>query len=104
MTRTVLMIGAALFSALLFTPSSQAFGAQRAVAARGAGPSVDINTADAKTIARRLDGVGKARARAIVAWREKHGRFRAVDDLQRVDGIGRATVESNRERIRVRPH
>jgi len=38
----------------------------------GAGP-VDINTADAATIARELNGVGESRARAIVEYRERTG-------------------------------
>ena len=52
-----------------------------------AGP-VDLNTADAETIARELNGVGEARAQAIVAWREAHGAFRSAEELLEVDGIG----------------
>jgi competence protein ComEA len=62
---------------------------------------VDINTADADTLALALDGVGITRAEAIVAYREEHGRFVRIDDLQEVSGIGPATLERNRERLRV---
>ena len=63
-----------------------------------AGP-VNINTADAPTLAKELDGVGLAKAKAIVEYREKNGLFRSADDLKKVIGIGPATVERNRARI-----
>ena len=63
-----------------------------------AGP-VNINTADAKTLAKELDGVGLEKAKAIVEFREKNGLFRSADDLLKVVGIGPATVERNRARI-----
>jgi competence protein ComEA len=63
-----------------------------------AGP-VNVNTADADTLAAELDGVGTVRAQAIVAHREAHGPFRSKDDLMEVNGIGEATVAENRENI-----
>lgn len=65
-----------------------------------AGP-VNVNTADAKTLAKELHGVGLARAKAIVAHREKHGPFKTADDLKKVSGVGAATVERNRANIQV---
>lgn len=62
---------------------------------------VDINTADAATLARVLEGVGPARAAAIVEHRRRHGPFRRAEDLARVKGIGPRTVERNRGRIAV---
>lgn len=62
---------------------------------------VNINTADAATLARVLDGVGLKKAEAIVAHREQHGRFDSPADLARVKGIGDATVQRNAEKIRV---
>jgi competence protein ComEA len=64
-----------------------------------AGP-VDINTADAATIARELNGVGESRARAIVEYREKNGRFGTPDDVMKVSGIGPQVLKLNRENIR----
>jgi competence protein ComEA len=58
---------------------------------------VNINQADAPTIARSLDGVGASRAEAIVAWRDAHGPFKKADDLRHVKGIGKATIERNRD-------
>ena len=60
-----------------------------------AGP-VNVNTADAETISAELKGVGLAKAKAIVEYREKHGPFRSADDLSLVKGIGERTVELNR--------
>ena len=60
---------------------------------------VDINTADAETLAAVLDGVGLVRAREIVAYREMFGAFRAIEELTAVQGIGPATVERNRHKI-----
>lgn len=64
-----------------------------------AADKVDINTADAATLASVLDGVGDAKAQAIVAHREEHGPFESVDQLAEVKGIGLKTVEKNRDRI-----
>jgi competence protein ComEA len=65
-----------------------------------AGP-VDINRADAATIAKELNGVGEARAKAIVEYREKNGAFKTADDLAKVKGIGPKMIEKNRANIRV---
>lgn len=64
-----------------------------------AGP-VDINTADAATIARELNGVGESRAKAIVEFREKNGRFASPDDVLKVSGIGPQVLKLNRDNIR----
>ena len=63
--------------------------------------SVNINTADAQTLAVALDGVGAARAKAIVEYREAHGPFRSVDDLAQVKGIGERVVAANRTRLKI---
>lgn len=60
---------------------------------------VNINQADAPTIAKSLDGIGTSRAEAIVAWRDAHGPFKKADDLRHVKGIGKATIERNRDAI-----
>jgi competence protein ComEA len=60
---------------------------------------VNVNMADAATLAHSLDGVGPSKAAAIVAYREAHGPFKSVDDLSQVKGIGPATLERNRSAI-----
>jgi len=65
-----------------------------------AGP-VNVNTADAATIAAELKGVGLSKAKAIVEYRKKHGPFRSAEDLTLVKGIGERTLELNRADIQV---
>jgi competence protein ComEA len=67
-----------------------------------AGP-VNVNTADADTIAAELNGIGPAKAQAIIEYREKHGPFKSPEDLSLVKGIGDRTVELNRADILVGP-
>ena len=60
---------------------------------------LDINTADAATIAAALTGIGPAKAKEIVAYREMFGSFRALEELLAVPGIGAATLEKNSGRV-----
>ncbi|MCJ7452265.1 MAG: helix-hairpin-helix domain-containing protein [Steroidobacteraceae bacterium] len=62
---------------------------------------VNINSADAGTLARELDGVGPAKAQAIVEYRQKNGPFKSAEDLLKVQGIGEKVFDLNRENIRV---
>ena len=63
------------------------------------GGPVNVNEADADTIARELRGVGPAKARAIVTYREENGPFETVEDLLKVQGIGHKVLEDNRKDI-----
>ena len=65
-----------------------------------AGP-VNINTADAETLAAELVGIGPALAQAIVDDRDRNGLFERPEDLARVSGIGMRVVENNREFIMI---
>jgi competence protein ComEA len=62
---------------------------------------VNINTADAATLASALEGIGASRAEAIVAYRTEHGPFKSVDELALVNGVGEKTLEANRENLTV---
>ncbi|NCT69119.1 MAG: helix-hairpin-helix domain-containing protein [Rhodanobacteraceae bacterium] len=64
-----------------------------------AAAQVDINSADAKTLAASLAGVGLVKAEAIVAYRNTHGPFESVEDLAKVNGIGSKTIDANRDAI-----
>lgn len=63
-----------------------------------AGP-VNINTADAVTLAAELTGVGPVLAAEIVRDREQNGRYATPDALTRVKGVGERVVEMNRPNI-----
>jgi competence protein ComEA len=80
-------LGAALVAATLLAPIAIA------------GP-VDVNTADAKTLARELQGIGPAKAEAIVSHREKNGPFKSADDLAKVKGVGKKLVEQNKANLK----
>lgn len=61
---------------------------------------VYVNHASAEEL-RRLPGVGPKRAQAIVALRQRVGRFQRVEDLLRVKGVGRATIRKWRPLLRL---
>ncbi len=63
---------------------------------------VNINSASAEEIAKAVKGVGKARAEAILAYRKTHGPFKTIDDLVKVKGIGKATVQKNKDQLAVK--
>ena len=67
--------------------------------ALNAAEAINLNTADAETLATSIDGIGSAKAAAIVAFRDAHGPFKTVDDLLLVKGIGAATLKKNRQRL-----
>ena len=61
---------------------------------------VNLNTAteaDFQTIS----GIGQKRAQDIIAYREANGRFKSVDDLKNVPGIGAKTLEKLKEYVTV---
>ena len=62
---------------------------------------VDLNNADALTLQRELAGVGDAKAKAIITYRESNGPFASVDELLEVKGIGKAILERNKDKLEV---
>ncbi len=87
-----------LGSALLVLPPAQAAVAPNAAPAAGSELTrpVNINTADAATLAQSLRGIGRSKAEAIVSYRSENGPFKSVDDLVNVKGIGTKTLEQLR--------
>jgi competence protein ComEA len=68
--------------------------------APGAHAGVNINTASQAEL-ETLQGIGPAKAKAILDHRKKNGLFKSPDDLQKVSGIGPATVQKLRKDITV---
>lgn len=66
----------------------------------GVGAALNINTASQAEL-ESLQGIGPAKAKAIIEYRKKKGSFKSVDDLQGVSGIGPATVQKLRKDITV---
>ena len=76
---------------LMFGGGSGAFAAEDSV--------VNINTASAEVLTQMLQGIGMAKARLIVEYRELHGPFERIEELQEVRGIGASTLDKNRAHI-----
>ena len=53
---------------------------------------VAINSASSDVL-QQLQGIGPAKAEAIIAYREEHGPFQSVEDLLNVSGIGEKSLE-----------
>lgn len=62
---------------------------------------ININTASAAEL-QKLPGIGAVKAEAILQYRENNGKFKTIDDLANVTGIGAVTLENLKEQISVR--
>ena len=83
-------IVALVFSLMLYAGSANA---QQAI---------DINSASAKEIAAAMKGVGEKRAQQIIEYRKANGPYQSIDDLINIKGIGKKTIQANREKIMVK--
>jgi len=70
-------------------------------AAKAPSEKIDLNGADVATLQRELAGVGEAKAKAIVTYRDTNGPFASVDELLEVKGIGKAILDRNRDKLEV---
>ena len=61
---------------------------------------ININTANKEQLMK-ISGVGKTKAEAIIAHREKNGDFKKKEDITKVHGIGKATFEKIKDKIEV---
>lgn len=91
-----LSIAVVAFS-IFFAPAS--FAAKAESKTEVAQIRVNINTASAEVLSQQLNGVGMKKAAAIVSFRKKNGKFKSLEDLALVKGIGQATVEKNRSKL-----
>lgn len=73
------------------------YGSQNSGYADG---KININTADSQQL-QQLNGVGPATAEKIISYREENGRFRSIEDIKNVSGIGDKTYEKLKEHIKV---
>jgi competence protein ComEA len=69
--------------------------------AGGSAPGlVNVNSATSEEL-ETLPGIGEVLAAAIVQYREEHGPFTSVDQLEDVSGIGEVTLEELRDLVSV---
>ncbi len=61
---------------------------------------VNINTADTEEL-KTLNGIGDAKAKNIIDYREQNGGFKSIEDLKNVTGIGDKMFEKIREQVTV---
>lgn len=64
------------------------------------GSLININTADS-AILQQLPGIGPSTAEKIINYRNEHGRFKNIDDIKNVSGIGEKTFEKFKSKITV---
>lgn len=60
---------------------------------------VNINSANAVTLATELNGIGEKKAQAIIDYRKQNGPFTNINDLENVKGISAKTIEKNKDNI-----
>jgi len=64
--------------------------------------AVNINTATQSEL-EAVKGVGPAKAKAIIQYREANGNFKHVDELDKVKGFGKASIDKLKEALSVSP-
>ena len=64
--------------------------------------AVNINTATESEL-EAVKGVGPAKAKAIITYREAHGNFKSLDELDNVKGFGKASVEKLKGELSAAP-
>ena len=62
--------------------------------------TLDLNRANQAQL-EELPGIGPVTAQAILTWRQQHGRFSRIEELQEVDGIGPKTYAQISPHVRV---
>lgn len=61
---------------------------------------ININTANEEELTF-IPGVGHSTAKKIINYREEHGGFSEIEELERVDGIGPSTLKNAMSRIKI---
>ncbi|WP_420175227.1 helix-hairpin-helix domain-containing protein [Luteococcus sp. OSA5] len=82
------------------SPSGEGQPGPTGTGSAASGATIDLNEATAEQLDQ-LPGVGPVTAQRILSWREQHGRFTRVEELQEVDGIGPKTWSQLASHVRV---
>ena len=62
---------------------------------------ININTADQIEL-EEIPGVGESTAQKIIEYRETNGKFKTIEDIKNVNGIGESKFENMKEKICVK--
>lgn len=65
----------------------------------GDSSKVNINTATADELDKKLNGIGPTTAEKIIEYRTKIGRFSDIEEIKNVSGIGEKTFEKFKDTI-----
>src|SRR5262245_51556764 len=60
---------------------------------------IDLNKADVSVLSKSIKGIGKKRAEAIVRYRTEHGRFKSLEELAQVRGLGKQFVNKHLKQL-----
>lgn len=63
--------------------------------------TININKADEKEL-QELNGIGESLASSIIKYREDNGKFKNIEDLKNVPGIGESKFSNIKEKIKVK--
>ena len=64
--------------------------------------AVNINTATQSEL-EAIRGLGPAKAKAIISYRDANGGFKSLDELDKVKGFGKASIEKLQSELSVGP-
>nr|WP_227548594.1 ComEA family DNA-binding protein [Acinetobacter sp. ANC 4173] len=62
------------------------------------GNKIRLNSATSAQL-QQLSGIGEKKAEAILQYRQQHGKFKTVDELQQIKGIGPKLLQKNKDRL-----
>lgn len=74
----------------------QTDGQQQAASDQQSGDKININKASAKELIK-VKGLTRSEARAIIAYRKKHGEYKSVNDIENIKALKRVKPETMKQ-------
>ncbi|MCL2915805.1 helix-hairpin-helix domain-containing protein [Shewanella corallii] len=95
LTKTLCLLTALLLPVTAAVQAKEPSELKSKSVSQGYAMRIQLNTASVTQL-QALKGVGEAKARAIIDYREAHGGFKSVDELTKVKGIGDKILKDNK--------